>query len=129
YLNFGYWKHGAKTLDEAGQALADLLAGVTQLAPGDEVLDVGFGFGDKDCLWHDAYQPRKITGVNVTPAQVRAARKRAARRGLNDSISFLEGDATLLPFPDEHFTVVFALECAFHFWTREDFFREAFRVL
>ncbi len=129
YLNFGYWKHGPKTLDEAGSALADLLAKAVKLAPEDEVLDVGFGFGDQDFFWHDTYRPAKITGVNVTPAQVRSARESAERRGSSDSIFFFEGDATRLAFPEEHFSVVFALESAFHFTTREAFFREAYRVL
>jgi SAM-dependent methyltransferase len=129
YLNLGYWRDAPGTLDEAGSALADLLAKAVKLGPGDEVLDVGFGFGDQDFFWHDTYRPAKITGVNVTPAQVRAARERAVRRGSNDSILFVEGDATRLAFPDGHFDVVFALECAFHFTTREAFFHEAYRVL
>src|SRR5256884_490110 len=129
YLNYGYWKNAPKNLDEAGCALADLLAKTVKLGPGDEVLDVGFGFGDQDFFWHNTYRPAKIAGINVTPAQVRVARERAAQRGLSDSITFAEGDATRLPFPDAHFTVVFALECAFHFKTREAFFREALRVL
>src|SRR5438132_5114643 len=129
YLNLGYWKHAPKTLDEAARALADLLARTVQLRAEDEVLDVGFGFGDQDFFWHDTYHPMRIAGVNITPVQVRIARERATWRGVSDSISFVEGDATRLAFPDAHFNVVFALECAFHFRTREAFFREAFRVL
>ena len=129
YLNLGYWKHAPKTLDEAARALADLLARTVQLGAEDEVLDVGFGFGDQDFFWHDTYHPMRIAGVNITPVQVRIARERATWRGVSDSISFVEGDATRLAFPDAHFNVVFALECAFHFRTREAFFREAFRVL
>ena len=129
YLNLGYWKHGAKTLDEAAAALAELLAGAVGLSPDDDVLDAGFGFGDQDFYWHEKHSPRKIVGVNVTPVQVRAARDRAARLGLSDRVAFYEADATRIPFPAESFSVVFALESAFHFRTREDFLREAFRVL
>jgi microcystin synthetase protein McyJ len=39
------------------------------------------------------------------------------------------GSATQTPFLSETFTKVTALECAFHFRTREVFFQEAFRVL
>lgn len=123
YLNLGYWRSGAKTLDEASQALAELLAETARLSADDEVLDAGCGFGDQDIFWHDRYRPKRIVGVNVTASQVVAARKRT------DSVSFVEADATKLPFPSESFTVVFALESAFHFRTREAFFHEAYRVL
>jgi ubiquinone/menaquinone biosynthesis C-methylase UbiE len=39
------------------------------------------------------------------------------------------GDATSLAYEDGAFTHVLAIECAFHFNTRCDFFREARRVL
>lgn len=38
-------------------------------------------------------------------------------------------DAAQLAFPDGHFDAVICVEAAFHFVTREDFLREAFRVL
>ncbi|WP_253843002.1 class I SAM-dependent methyltransferase, partial [Mycobacterium colombiense] len=37
--------------------------------------------------------------------------------------------AIAMEFPDASFDKVLALECAFHFDTREKFMREAFRVL
>jgi microcystin synthetase protein McyJ len=40
-----------------------------------------------------------------------------------------EGEAERLRFPDSSFDVVMAMESAFHFRTRESFFREAHRVL
>ncbi len=129
YLNLGYWKNGAKTLDEASRDLAELLAVTASLGPEDDILDAGFGFGDQDFFWHDVYSPKSITGVNVTPSQIRFARERAVRRGLSGSLAFVEADAARLPFSDGSFSVVFALESAFHFRSREAFFREARRVL
>ena len=49
--------------------------------------------------------------------------------GLSDRMTMRIGDATNIDLPDASFTKVLAIECAFHFNTREDFFREAFRVL
>jgi ubiquinone/menaquinone biosynthesis C-methylase UbiE len=46
-----------------------------------------------------------------------------------DRVSLQLGSATELPFEAGSFDKVIALESAFHFNTREDFFREAFRVL
>jgi SAM-dependent methyltransferase len=128
YLNLGHWRE-ARTIDEACPALADLVAEAAGMGPADEVLDVGFGFGDQDIRWTERYNPRHITGLNVTPMQVRLARARVRRRGLADRITLREGSATAMPLPDASCDVVTAVECAFHFDTRAAFLAEAFRVL
>jgi ubiquinone/menaquinone biosynthesis C-methylase UbiE len=128
YLNLGYWKH-ARTIDQACAALAMQVAEAARMAPGDDVVDVGFGFADQDMLWIERLAPRHITGLNVTPVQVRLARQRVRRRGMADRMTLIEGSATAMPLPDACCDIVTAVECAFHFHTREDFVAEAFRVL
>jgi cyclopropane fatty-acyl-phospholipid synthase-like methyltransferase len=128
YLNLGYWE-GAETFEQACDALAHRLAESAGLGPGDEVLDVGFGFAAQDLYWLEAFGPARITGVNVTPLQVAVGRRRVAERGLGNRIRLLPGSAVALPFRAARFDRVLALETAFHFDTREDFFREAYRVL
>lgn len=128
YLNLGYWAR-ADGYDDACRDLADLLAQAAGMGADDEVLDVGFGFGDADLHWMARCAPRRIAGLNVTPLQVETARRRVAERGLEARIDLTEGSATRMPFAAASFDKVVALECCFHFDTREDFFREAFRVL
>lgn len=128
YLNLGYWKDAA-TIDKACADMARLLARTADLKAGDEVVDVGFGFADQDMLWVEELDVKRITGLNITPSQVALARKRVAARGMSDRIELLEASATRMPLGDASCDKVVGLECAFHFVTREDFFREAFRVL
>jgi SAM-dependent methyltransferase len=128
YLNLGYWTD-AQTLDEASPALVRLVGDTAGLTASDQVLDCGFGFGDQDILWAREYQPATLVGLNVTASQVGLARRRVADAGLADRVDLREGSATAMPFDDGSFDVVLALECAFHFRTRERFFAEAFRVL
>jgi ubiquinone/menaquinone biosynthesis C-methylase UbiE len=99
------------------------------MGPGDAVVDVGFGFADQDMLWVDELDVRRITGLNITPSQVELARKRVAERGLSSRIELLEASATSMPLGDTSYDKVVGLECAFLFDTREEFFREALRVL
>ena len=128
WLNLGYWRE-ARTLDDACQAMAALLADAAAMGPNDEVVDAGFGFADQDIFWARQYRPRHILGLNITASQVTTARARVAELGLGDQIDLREGSATAMPLPTASADVVTALESAFHFDTRERFFREAFRVL
>jgi len=129
YLNYGYWDPDCTNLDDASEALAALLAESAGIQAGDDVLDVGFGFGEQDVMWARTRRPRRIVGLNVTPSQVAIASRRAREERLEDVLDFRQGSATAMPVPDGSFDRVVALECAFHFHPRTDFFKEAFRVL
>lgn len=129
YRNVGYWKDNPSTLDDASEALARTAAEKLELSENDRLLDVGFGYGDQDMYWMEHFHPREIVGINITQSQLDVATKRVAERGMSGRIRYQQASATNLPFADNSFDKVVALECAFHFQTRLDFFREAFRVL
>jgi microcystin synthetase protein McyJ len=128
WLNLGYWKY-ATTHVQACTALAHLLAEAAELGSADRVLDAGFGYGDQDFYWLQRFRIKHIVGVNVTPAQVEVAKARGRHSTLLSRIEFHVGSASTLSFPAGSFDKVVSLEAAFHFRTREQFFREAFRVL
>ena len=124
YLNLGWWE-SARNHDEAGDMLAERLGLAAGIVEGDTVLDVGFGFGDQDEYWLRRFRPARIIGLNLTPLQAEVAR----RRFPDPRLDFRLGSATATDLPDASVDRVTALECAFHFVTRADFFREACRVL
>lgn len=124
YLNLGYWKD-ADNYDAACRNLALLLGERAQFNREDKVLDVGCGFGEQDSLWMKMFNPGHITAINITPLHIETAWERQA----HPRIDYRVASATELPFPAESFSKVIGLESAFHFNTREAFFREAFRVL
>lgn len=128
WLNLGYWET-ARTYPEAAAALACLLGDAAELRAGDELLDVGFGFGEQDFLWMARHDLKKITGLNISPLHVERAQARVRERGMQERMDLRLGSATEMPFDNESFDKVTALESAFHFNTREKFFAEAYRVL
>jgi microcystin synthetase protein McyJ len=128
WLNLGYWAE-ANTYPDACAALASKLAERAELGPSDEVLDVGFGYGEQDFYWVNTLGVRRIVGLNVTPLHVELAQRRVKARGLGERIDLRLGSATAVPLDDSSVDKVVALESAFHFNTREVFFREAWRVL
>lgn len=129
YFNFGFWRDHPKDADHASEALAALLGETASLSSEDQVLDVGFGFADQDIFWRHRFSPKKIYGIDLCLHQVSKAQNRVRQLGLCDKIIPIEGSATQIPFRDNSFDSIMALECAFHFNKRDDFFREAFRVL
>lgn len=128
YLNLGYWDQ-ARNLDDACDALVRKVGASAALSADDVLLDVGFGFGDQDVLWWREFTPKRILGLNITASQVARARARIAGEGLAQHIDLRLGSATAMPVAAKSVDVVIALECAFHFQTRERFFAEAYRVL
>jgi erythromycin 3''-O-methyltransferase len=129
YHNQGYWRSPADTLDDAGENLALLVSEQGGFRAGDRVLDAGFGYGDQDFFWLKRYGLAKVVGLNVTPRHVRFAQARAREQGLTDQLDFREGSATDMNFAPGSFDRVVAVESAFHFITREKFFRQAYEVL
>jgi cyclopropane fatty-acyl-phospholipid synthase-like methyltransferase len=129
YLNIGYWKEGARTLDEACQAMAHLLASAGRFSHSDSLLDAGCGFADQDILWAEHFGLRRIVAIDINQSGVESARERIRERGLADRIEARVASAVEMPFEDASFDKVAALEAAHHFLAREDFFREAYRVL
>lgn len=129
FMNMGYWNGATTSLDDACRAMAQMVGERGQFLPQDEILDAGFGFADQDIFWMETFAPSRIDGLNISPTQVRTGWKRVAERGLDSRIQLHMASATAMPFEDSMFSKVVSLESAFHFVTREDFFREAWRVL
>jgi len=129
YANYGYWTREGMTLDEACEALTDLVADELEVGDGDRVLECGCGYGASALRIARRHHPREILGVDVTDVRLEAARRLIEENGLADRVRIAYGDAVDLDLPDAAFDKVLAIECAFHFNTRRDFFREAWRVL
>lgn len=129
FLNLGYWKDDPQDFDQAGAALARLVATEAGIEAEDVVVDVGSGLGDQNFLWAKEFGPKRITGVNISAKQIEISTARAAEQGLGDVVAYVHGSGNDLPQSDASATKVTALESALHFPSRPRFFDEAFRVL
>jgi ubiquinone/menaquinone biosynthesis C-methylase UbiE len=128
YLNLGYWD-GATRYDDASQRLAEVLGGAADLRPGCTQLDCGCGFGDAALFWSRRFGPATIDCLNIIQSQAETALERVRAAGLEQRVRLHVGSATRMPFADASFDRITALETAFHYSTREEFFSEAYRVL
>jgi ubiquinone/menaquinone biosynthesis C-methylase UbiE len=79
------------------------LAGLTQLAPGAHVLDLGCGPGVSAFGMIDREPRARVTGLDYSASMIRFANLRKWFEPFRDRIEFIEGDAMKLPFADESF--------------------------
>lgn len=137
FLNVGWWEQ-PESVDPFTSAFdmtdrcARLVRKVGSLAGLNEstrLLDVGFGYGEQDRIFLEEFDCGEIVGVNITTKQVRSARDEFADHSKSDRLQYHVGDAVELPYNDDSFNGLIALESPFHFHTRENFLREAHRVL
>jgi 27-O-demethylrifamycin SV methyltransferase len=129
-LHHGYWEDASDdaTLKEAGNRLTDKLTEMLAIKPGDRLLDIGCGVGEPAIRLASAHEI-DVVGVSISQRQVQRANERAAAAGLADRLSFQHGDAMDLPFPDESFDLVWALESLHHMPDRWHVISQAARIL
>ncbi len=129
YLNWGLWNSTIVDMDEAACELVLHLGRMAGIGSQTSLLDVGFGFGDQLLDWCRHASLQNAQGINICPEQTEIARIRLEQEGFAERVSVQCGDAVQLPFSAASFDVVTAVECAFHFRSRGEFFSEAKRVL
>jgi glyoxylase-like metal-dependent hydrolase (beta-lactamase superfamily II)/SAM-dependent methyltransferase len=122
FANYGYWLPEPTSLREASEALMEKLLDFIPVKEG-TILDVACGKGATTRHLLKYYPPENVTGINISEKQLERCRLNAP------GCRFLLMHAESLEFPDGSFDNIICVEAAFHFGTRQDFLREAWRVL
>jgi erythromycin 3''-O-methyltransferase len=132
FMNYGYWDKPNMTLEDANRRLCKMVFMKGDLKNAKRILDVGCGYGEQDFYWAHKTQAR-IEGIDIDETSIRNAQavaKEAAVKGdSRRNIKFETGNACMLDRKDATYDRVVSLESAFHYPCREDFFKEAYRVL
>lgn len=92
------------------------------------LLDIGCGLGGPARYFAQRCDC-KVTGVDITPGFVEAARKLTALVGIEDKVEIKHGDGEHLPFSAAMFDGAYAQHVTMNVEHRDCFFSEAFRVL
>ena len=121
YWNYGFWRDEPQTIGDACRALCEEVARMADLRSTARVLDVGCGAGPQLEHWLSR-DLGHLVALDRCASHVRSARSRGIRE-------LILADGAALPFRSGSFDRVLCVEAAFHFETREAFFREAQRVL
>ena len=127
-LHMGYWDDGVRSHSDSLLAINRLIADRARVGRGDVVLDAGCGVGGS-AVWLAQHRGARVAGITIVPDQVAEATRRAVERGVADRVAFHEMDFVATDFEDESFDVVWAQESLTHEPRKQDFLREAHRLL
>ena len=90
------------------------------------LLDLGSGLGGPARTLAEIYGCR-VTGIDLTEEFCDAANTMSTWLGLENKVEFLQGDATDLPFPNEHFDAAMTIHVAMNIPAKDKMYAEARR--
>jgi SAM-dependent methyltransferase len=134
HVHWGYFSSPEKsdnslaTFLVAAEEMSERVCRAGRVRNGARILDVGCGMGGTIAHLNEHLSGCQLVGLNIDERQLAHARETVKPLSGN-TIQFVHGDACAMPFEDDRFDVVLALECIFHFPSRKTFFSEAHRVL
>ncbi|KAI3432388.1 hypothetical protein D9Q98_003944 [Chlorella vulgaris] len=93
-----------------------------------KILDVGCGIGGTSRYLAAKFPESSVTGITLSPSQVKRGTSLAAERGLGN-VNFQVMDALKMSFPDNSFDMVWACESGEHMPDKKAYVDEMVRVL
>ncbi len=130
-MHHGYYGIDGKEKKERRQAQIDLIEEVLKWADvqqAQHIVDVGCGIGGSSLYLAQKFNAN-ATGITLSPFQATRATERAEAAGLSTKTEFLVANAQNMPFADDSFDLVWALESGEHMPDKAQFMRECYRVL
>ncbi len=127
-MHFGYWKPDTKNRHEALMNENLDVEKSLRIVKDDIVLDAGCGVGGSSIQIAKQYGVR-VVGIGLVEKQIKSAIRNAEIRGVEGLTSFKVVDFNKTKFEDESFTKIFAIESACHSEDKEEFIKEAHRLL
>ena len=92
------------------------------------VLDVGSGRGNHSCALAQRFGCT-VVGLDLAEFHIEQGRVRGVQEGVNDRVSFVQGDIEALPFEDERFDFLWSRDMLMHVPTLPAALVECARVL
>lgn len=127
-MHAGYWDETTRTLPQALQRENEILAELAGINSTDYVLDAGCGVGGSSLFLAQRYGCR-VEGITLSAEQVNKANMHARKTLLQNPPRFSVMDYCQTQFPDQTFSVIWGLESICHACNKNEFLREAFRLL
>ncbi|MFM7022272.1 MAG: SAM-dependent methyltransferase [Flavobacteriales bacterium] len=127
-LHYGIWDKDTKSFADSLKNTNRVLMENARIEDGDRVLDAGCGVGGA-IFFMLSQKKIQATGITLSEKQIRYARSKALEFKVEQQARFEQMSYTQTTFPDESFDVIWACESICHCTAKEDFMKEAYRLL
>jgi ubiquinone/menaquinone biosynthesis C-methylase UbiE len=111
-----------------GLEATEEVANALSVAKTDWILDIGSGIGGPARYFAQRFGCR-VTGIDLTGEFCEVARVLTRALGLQDLVSFEEGDALTMPFAEASFDGAYSMNVAMNIADKDRLYREIYRVL
>jgi tocopherol O-methyltransferase len=127
-IHYGYWDEKVKSFPQSLIRMNEVMMEAAQIKQTDRVLDAGCGVGGSSIFIATVLGCR-VTGITLSERQVQLANANAKEKGVEDLVGFKTMNYCATEFPAASFDVVWGCESICYADTKEEFIREAFRLL
>ncbi|MBW4509515.1 MAG: methyltransferase domain-containing protein [Scytonematopsis contorta HA4267-MV1] len=131
HMHHGYYGADGSLPKERRQAQIDLIEELlkwSQVTEAKNILDVGCGIGGSSLYLAQKFNAN-TTGITLSPVQAERAKQRAQSASLSERTEFLVANALDMPFADDTFDLVWALESGEHMPDKVKYMQQCYRVL
>lgn len=129
-IHYGYWDEKVKTFPQSLLRMNEVMAEAAKIKSPDKVLDAGCGIGGSSIFLAEKIGC-SVTGISLSEGQVQKAREllKLKKVEAKDEVKFDVMDYSATSFADESFDVVWGCESICYADDKEQFIKEAFRLL
>ena len=127
-IHYGYWDKKVKSFPQSLVRMNEVMADAAGIKQTDRVLDAGCGVGGSSIFLASAISC-KVTGITLSEKQAQQAIDNAKKNSVEQLVDFKVMDFCKTDFPAESFDVVWGCESICYADDKEQFVKEAFRLL
>ncbi len=127
-IHYGYWDKTVKSFSQSLQQMNKVMMETAAIKSTEKVLDAGCGVGGSSIYIATALGC-KVTGITLSERQVQQATGFARQKSMDQLVDFKRMNYCATDFPDASFDVVWGCESICYADNKEQFIKEAFRLL
>jgi tocopherol O-methyltransferase len=127
-IHYGYWDEKVKTFPQSLLRMNEIMIEAAGINTGDRVLDAGCGVGGSSIFMATTLSA-KVTGITLSERQVQQATTHSMQKKVETLVDFKVMNYCSTDFPDESFDVVWGCESICYADSKEQFIKEAYRLL
>ncbi len=127
-IHYGYWDEKVRSFPQSLLRMNEVMSEAAGITANDRVLDAGCGVGGSS-IFIASTIGAKVSGITLSERQVQQAQLNASQKGVEELVQFRVMNYCHTDFPDNSFDVVWGCESICYADTKEQFIKEAWRLL